>query len=288
MESQPSGARYFPTYTTIENSPITTLQEIREEAFGYPFYNDGVHRFRLLGDRRKEMSVSDPVDLENPLEIKGFIFHTSHCGSTLLSRMMSALPGVRVVSESEAINSLLLAFLFHQIPEAQVIAHLKAIIEHYRQGMEGKKYLVFKTTSWNVFFIDLFHKIYPEVPWIYIDRNTEKAVDSSLRDGGGFVQWWDYPTDLPRKFFLDASVPLSDKRSYVTSIIDRQRSHVRSFTRGKFELFRYPKFIGEFGSRILPHFGFRFSEQETELARAMTRYQSKSYDREAFEKPLRD
>lgn len=279
-------APFFPTWTTIERTPATTLQEVRKEAFDYPFYNDGVSRCLLPGDRRSKLDLSVPLELKDPLEIKGFIFHTSHCGSTLLSRMISQLPGVRVVSESEAINSLLLAWLYYDLPEKEVALQLKLIIEHYRQPIDKEKYLVFKTTSWNIFLIEIFQKLYPDVPWIYIDRDTERAVESSLRDGYGFVQWWDFPTDLPRKFFLDGNDLPTDKRSYVTNIIERQRSHALNSRNGRCRFFQYPEFIGNFETTILAHFDMYFSDEELQEARAMTHYQSKSLIPRRFEKPL--
>lgn len=276
----------FPHNTSIDKHINTTLIETRKEAFDYPFLNEAIARLRKPDDRQGELRPDSLSDSDKLMKIKGFIFHPSHCGSTLLARMMTALPRTRVLSEPEAINSLLLAYWYHDLPRARVLEQLKAIIECFRQPLDGEENLVIKPTSWNVFLVNLFLEIYPDVPWIYLDRDTESAVDSSLRDGGGWVQWIDFPTDLPRKYLLKPGARPTNKEDYVRQVIIGQRERASAFFSELSRAFHYPAFIDQFETDILPHFDLNFTQEEINIARQMTQYQSKSYDKVAFDKVL--
>lgn len=279
-------SRDFPVYTFIDRTPGFLFQELREEAFTHPFFNDGVSHFSDFGDRKVNVDKLELPKLVDPLQINGFIFHTSHCGSTLLSRMLSALPGVRVVSETEAINSLLLSYLYYEIDRSEVLTQLKCLIELYRQKMGDKKNLIFKTTSWNVFLIDLFQELYPEVPWMYIDRETEACVDSSLKDGGGFVQWRQLSDGIPIKYFLQNWESFSTQRAYVAAMIDEQRQVAQKAKRGNFLFLEYPDFLEQYSSQILPHFGLKCSGEAVQASIEQTKYQSKSLEPVPFQKDI--
>jgi hypothetical protein len=152
----------LPIFTTVEENPVTWLKKTGACVFNYPFFNEGVyHTKKSLSGIQPEYSFADiPLYEENTLlKIKGLIFHTSHCGSTLLSRMLGSSKQVRVVSETEAINGLLLSYALYHLTENKVLVHLKQIMETYQQPFEDEKFLVFKLTSWNVFFIHLFQKL---------------------------------------------------------------------------------------------------------------------------------
>jgi hypothetical protein len=173
------------------------------EVFEYPFFNDAVPVVRPMNSKRKELQLDVEPHFPNPetLKLKGFIFHTSHCGSTLLAQMLTASKKTRVVSETEAINGLLLSAVFYKMDEVELLKSLKTVISAYLQPIGIAENVVFKLTSWNVFFIELFQKVYPEIPWIFIDRKTEEVAQSLLKSGRGFVEWWHHPTDCSGSIF---------------------------------------------------------------------------------------
>ena len=121
----------FPTYTSVQESPITYCENISPNVFEYPFFNQGIVALRKpIEERNRTILESQPIIPETQLlPILGFIFHTSHCGSTLLGRMLGSSPQVRMISEPESINGLLLSYLLHQLPEEQKLYHLKRILD---------------------------------------------------------------------------------------------------------------------------------------------------------------
>ena len=275
----------FPVHTTVEPEPKTHYRNIDSEAFEYPFFNDGVNR-QTSDSRRyqlQEIVMSDKVKL---LAIKGFIFHTSHCGSTLLSRMLNESPNVRVVSETEAINGLLLAHIFHGLPRTKLLKQLKSIMEAYRYPMKNEKYLIFKLTSWNVFLADLFHEIYPNTNWAYIDRKTEDVVDSLQQSNGGMEKWWYQPTDILRRYFIGPNTNCTTKETYLTLLIEQHRKQAIRFSNNRLLSISYPSFINEFEKVILPHFDLNFSERELEDAIKIKLFNAKSPMKIIFQKDV--
>jgi len=98
--------RIFPVYTEVAKEPRTICEVIDSKAFDYLFFNEGVTKLKnqTSNNKKYELHEIEILDEDKLLEIKGFIFHTSHCGSTLLSRMLNESPEIRFVSETEAIN----------------------------------------------------------------------------------------------------------------------------------------------------------------------------------------
>ncbi|MEB2782647.1 hypothetical protein U3A58_19825 [Algoriphagus sp. C2-6-M1] len=269
----------FPTYTSISESPVTFCENLSPEVFQYPFFNQGVTTLRKPHAERESSILEDHLDLSESqlLPIKGFIFHTSHCGSTLLGRMLGSSSQVRMVSEPESINGLLLSFLLHQLPEDQVLAHLKRVIDAYRIPGDGKKFVLFKLTSWNVFLNQLFQKSYSKTPWIYIDRETEELVQILTTEDGGFIDWWHHPVDILRKHFVTSPTASLTLECYLRSIILGHREHALTAKNRNGIYMNYPEFLHQF-SQILAHFQLAFTSDEMEKALEFRRFESKKFE----------
>ncbi|MBL4708369.1 MAG: hypothetical protein JKY48_08040 [Flavobacteriales bacterium] len=276
--------RIFPVYTELTKEPITFCEVINANAFEYPFFNDGVVKTRKETSFKKkyklrEISIPNESEL---LELKGFIFHTSHCGSTLLSRMLNKSSEIRVVSETEAINGLLLAYLLNGLTEKEILNQLNSIINAYRQPIGEEKYLIFKLTSWNVFMANLFQKLYPSIKWIYIDRKTEEVVKSLHKSDGGMEGWFNHPVDVLRRHFLNKDFNGTSKKEYLFDLVEQHRIHANKFKNDNLCLITYPNFLDQFSTIILPHFNLKYSEQEIEEMKHTMAFNSKLYKKEPY------
>lgn len=271
----------FPEYTTVANEPITICDYMNPKVFDFPFFNEGVSILKDRSFSQKGSNISDitPLDTNTLLEIKGFIFHTSHCGSTLLAKMLGSSPQVRIVSETEAINGLFLSYLIYQLPEEKVIDHLQKIIQAYCQPMGKEKYVVFKFTSWNVFMVHLFQKIYPDTPWIYIDRKTEDVVNSLQRSNGSMQNWFHQPTDILRKHFIDQNYKITTQEEYLIHLVEQHRKQAYIHINEQCLSLTYPDFLTQFETSILSHFKLNYSEQEIKIAKDITHFYSKSFEK---------
>lgn len=269
----------FPVHTLVGPSPLTYFKPVQHSVFEHPFYNEGVSALSRPGEHLFPCALPEFPAPEGPdaLELRGFIFHTAHCGSTLLARMLGKLPGVRVVSETEAINGLLLSALFYALPDEAVLQHLQKIIDAYRRPMADDRFLIFKMTSWNVFSIRLFQRLYPQLPWLYIDRDTETVVHSLAKSGRGFTEWWHHPADMLRRHFTGPDFEAPDFEAYLRRMVEQHRAHARAAYPEHGLFLEYPSFIEAFQSRILPHFNLHCTESELAPALELTRYESKTF-----------
>ena len=76
--------KMFPIYTEVSKEAITFCKLIDPKTFNFPFFNDEVKELKNLELPQLKFNLKDlaAVNDVNLLEVKGFIFHTSHCGST--------------------------------------------------------------------------------------------------------------------------------------------------------------------------------------------------------------
>ncbi len=269
----------FPIYTEIRKNPLLVCYELPAKVFEYPFFNDGASRVRLPNSIRKELDLNSETVIESTvsLQLKGFIFHTSHCGSTLLANMLKASKKTRVVAETEAINGLLLSAVFYDLDEKTLINNLKTIIKAYLQPLDEAEQVVFKLTSWNVFFIELFQKAFPETPWVFIDRRTEEVVASLSKSGRGFVEWFYHPTVLLQNYFLGEKKQTESLEKYLLVMVEAHKNAAEKARLEQSLFLKYPSFINEIEREILPHFNLKYTSKELQTAEEIKRYDAKSF-----------
>jgi len=276
--------KYFPVYTQVNRQPVAICEKLPAEVFEYPFFNDAVPLVRPMNSNRKELDLSAGHNFPKPdsLNLKGFIFHTSHCGSTLLANMLGASKKTRIISETEAINGLLLSAVFYNLEEKVLLEYLKTIISAYLKPLGEAEKVIFKLTSWNIFFIDLFQKAFPEIPWIFIDRKTEDVVQSLTKSGRGFVEWFYHPTTILQNYFLGEKKQSESIEKYLLEMVEAHKNCAVKAHSEKNLFLEYPSFLYEFENKILPHFGLEYSEKEVQAAAEIKKYDAKSFQKNLF------
>ncbi|MEZ4934642.1 MAG: hypothetical protein R2788_21255 [Saprospiraceae bacterium] len=268
----------YPIYTTVEMNPETVLKELDEEAFDYPFFNTGVTATIEKTFYQGSPPLNQGFEEGEELELKGLIFSVSHCGSTLLVRMLNQLQGVKIVSESEAINGLLLSKILYNLDDHEIVNRLKGVISLYQQKANAKHSLIIKLTSWNVYLIRLFHQAFPNLKWIFIDRETEELTNSIMSKDGGFIEWWDHSVDHLRKHFIETGITINNKEDYIRQMIKGHRSHANDHKNSRGLFLNYPQFIEDY-EEIINHFGLAVTEEEIANSKKMLEYDSKSMEK---------
>jgi gluconate kinase len=126
---------------------------------------------------------------EPGLEPRGFIFHMSRCGSTLVSQMLAALPQNVVISEAGSIDSVLRAkFREPSLTDEQRADWLRWIVSALAQRRAGdEENLFIKFDSWSVMDFPLISRAYPGVPWIFQYRNPVEVLVSQLGHRGAHM-----------------------------------------------------------------------------------------------------
>ena len=109
----------------------------------------------------------------------GFIFHASHCGSTLTVQLLRAISGAVVVSEPEVVNQVLgmSTKMGHEI-SIKCLRMLLPILCATASGKTYPRYSFVKFTSWNILFLRLLREAFPAVPWIFLFRDPVEIMVS--------------------------------------------------------------------------------------------------------------
>ena len=118
---------------------------------------------------------------------KGFIFHMSRCGSTLLTQMLAASPRNLVLSEPSPIDTVLRAhFRNPEITEAQRVQWLQDLVRvlGWRRHPEAE-HLFIKFDCWHTPALPLIERAFPDVPWIFLYREPIEVMASHGRQLGG-------------------------------------------------------------------------------------------------------
>jgi hypothetical protein len=135
-----------------------------------PFFEDTMRaclRLPYMRFSRREAPLPVPEQAAAP---RGFIFHMSRCGSTLVSRMLTAA-GYRVISEAPPID---------QAIRADREDWLRAIVAALGGGVP---YFV-KLDSWHIHSLTLIRAAFPLAPWIFLHRDPVEVLVSHHRRPG--------------------------------------------------------------------------------------------------------
>ena len=118
----------------------------------------------------------------------GFIFHTSRCGSTLITQMLASSERFFVVSEPPIITKLLdPAFtLDANYSKEDVFRSIICAINDCKPS--GVEFTFIKFRSWNTLFINKILERFPHIRWAFIHRNGLEVLESVLRDPPGWLR----------------------------------------------------------------------------------------------------
>jgi hypothetical protein len=214
-------ARWTPIRLTIQPpEPAIDWCDLRGIRFTEPFFDQTVARWAERPVVRTTLQELALLDDQPSLDPAGFIFHMSRCGSTLVSRLLSTLPGMVVVAEPGPINSLLETdpTLIHEEGRIAVLRLLIRALGRIRAGDETR--YVVKLSSWNVRLLSLFRAAFPATPLIWIHRRPAEVMASILAGRPGWMQLQNHPRIADYLFGLDPSaVPAMAQEEFCARVL---------------------------------------------------------------------
>lgn len=110
----------------------------------------------------------------------GFVFHMSRCGSTLVSRMLAAVPQYLVLSEASPVDWLARAEWIPEETRAVWFRWIISALAQERSGGETRCFIKFDTMS--ALALRFVRRVFPGAPWIFVHRNPEEVLVSHMRD----------------------------------------------------------------------------------------------------------
>jgi hypothetical protein len=175
----------------VEGRPGLSWMNMTGVELAEPFFQQTVDRLRSEHpDRGETFTEFDTlVQLEKTFDSvapTGFIFHSSRCGSTLLSNACRALTGAIVLSEPPAVDKLIARFITdtdeHGTKAMLYSIFLRAAINALAQRRTGQeRYLFVKFACCSTLQIERIRRIWPNVPWVFLYRDPVETIVSNMR-----------------------------------------------------------------------------------------------------------
>ncbi len=260
--------------------PMVDWCYMGETRFVEPFFDQTIeralrHPFQLLF--RHQTPVQSLGELGEPeVHPAGFIFHMSRCGSTLISQMLAALPQNIVVSEAGPVDSVLRAnWRDPQITNETRVAWLRGLISAYARKRSGREnHLYVKFDSWHTLCLDLVHRAFPDVPWIFLYRNPIEVMASHHRmTGAQMVPGNLHPAFLGIDIATLAGMSLEE---YCARVLERICRAALAQRDGAVRLYNYRQLPEVVWSDMLGHFSVTYTPAEIEQMQRVTRFNAKN------------
>jgi hypothetical protein len=218
-----------------------------------------------------ELAAFDPERLG--VEPTGFVLHLSRCGSTLLARMLQAVPGCVVLSEPTPLDAVIDARRrFPDLDEARHVAWLRGMVGALaRPRRPGPSRVFVKLDAWHVGELPRLRRAFPRVPWVFLYRDPVEVLVSHRRQRG--AQMIPAAVD-PGRFGLDlASAAALDPDAYAAHVLGcLARSARDALALGGGRLVHYRELPEAAWGPIASHFGVSWSEDDRRrMAEAATR-----------------
>jgi hypothetical protein len=283
-------ASWTPVSLNLGHGPESVdWGDLRATSFTEPFFDQTIERWAGSAAARLVRTDLDALlDLEaapSP-EPSALIFHLSRCGSTLLSRLLGTLPGLRVISEPSPLNSLLTERA-HEPDDAHSLRLLRALVAALGRGAEGAApCYVLKLSSWNIRKLALYRAAFPRTKLIWLQRAPREVLASLLRQPAGWLQLRHDPLLARAIFGIDEEDALArDLAGFcgeaVASLLDAARDLPAAATL----YLDYRDLPAAVASRVAPFLGLTLGDDDRARLAEEARFDAKEAGRRPFVPP---
>jgi hypothetical protein len=266
--------------------PVVDWADLTAERFVDPFFDETVARW-LSGPYarplvRTGLEALVALDGEPSLELAGMIFHLSRCGSTLVSRLLCAVPGVVVIAEPAPLNAVL-RLDPDRVDEATLVRLVRLLVRALGRRRHGdERQLVLKCTSWNIRRREVLAAAFPEAPWIWVQRDPVRVLASLLAEPPGWFGLQGRPYRAARVFgFNPAAVPAMSRVEFAARVLGAMLDAAAAGPERRL-LVDYADLPAAVWQRVAPHFGLEADAAAIERMIKETRYYSKDPESRIF------
>lgn len=279
---------YFPIGIDFPfGRPMLKMMALPEVAYKIPFFKKGIEEY---GSRKNNIILFTfeqyRTYLENYPQIapKGFIFHTSRSGSTLVSQMLTELSNTRVVAEAPIFNQYLIQsiVLKNKIFNKQNLASIC-----YGYGVAPSDQTInifFKFSSWLIHLAPIIFELFPNTPWIYIYRNPVEVIVSNILKRSYQVKLHQKPSFAAflTKIPIYEVATLSEEQLLAKILLENMKAAINVLPSDNGLVVKYKQLKSIFFPKIIPHFNLQPNQLEIDRILERSKYYSKSKDKQIF------
>jgi hypothetical protein len=235
--------------------PYLTWADAGDRSYSEPFYEDTVRAVLRTPWGKFSRRVAPLGSVAAPP--RGFIFHISRCGSTLVSQMLKAA-GYRVVSEAAVVDAALRS-------DAE---WLPAVI-----GALGAEFVKFD--AWHIHEFETIRALFPRTPWIFVHRDTAGVLASQRRSPGLHA----LPGAMEPKVLQMTieDVTTLDREAWTARVIGKMRASAERHRGDPMGLFvDYRDLPDAVWRPVARHFGLDLTAGQVESMREAARFDAKT------------
>jgi hypothetical protein len=243
-----------------------------------PFFEDSIRRARrrpfnrLMHYRTTLEGLAQWTGLHPGLPPRGFVFHMSRCGSTLVAQMLAAVDSNVVISEAAPLDAVVqLGQAGYGAGHAALLAQMVGALAQPRRG--GESHAFVKLDSWHTLALPLFRQAFPDVPWVFLYRDPVEVLASQVMQRGAQT----VPEFVHPSFYgIDAFESMAPEE-YCAHVLKRTCEAVMApLAEGGGLLVNYRDLPEALFTQILPHFGIAPSQEERAAMQARTAFDAKT------------
>ena len=269
----------------VDGRPGLVWMEMSGVNLTEPFFQQTVERARREGraERFTEFDVLLQFEKElDSVEPTGFIFHSSRCGSTLVANACRAVSSSIVLSEANAIDTLVARFITdadNEVKESLYSVFLRGVVHALAQRRSNERHLFIKFACCSFAQLERIKRIWPGVPWLFLYRDPVETIVSNMRD----VPPWliDNDTRVLSAIIGDSGEMSLEERCART--IGSLYSTAYKLANGNSMLLNYKQLSVPVIARILNFFNVSLSSEELEtIARTSGVYSKEVSGTRAF------
>ena len=232
-----------------------------------PFFEDLIRRAMMRPFNRVvriRMTLADFVSgapRETEPAPDGIIFHMSRCGSTLVSRMLAALPRCGVLSEAQPLDAIVgLGRIGAALPAILHAQYLAAMAQAFARGYRrDARHFFIKVDSWHAMALALFRQAFPATPFVFLYRDPVEVLVSHIRQRGSQM----VPELVSPALYGLESPPGDMYEDYCARVLQRIcGAVVADLDDVGIRLVNYRELPDAVWTAILPHFGVPASEED--------------------------
>lgn len=173
-----------------------------------PFFDlNIINNIQLLSNAFVETDLSKLVQLSertSSIEPKGFVFHMSRCGSTLLTNMLRSIQGTIAISEPKLLDE-----IFFQSQE-ESLSSVKTLFNNVVKVYSGvfnvhQKNFIIKYPSYSTLAMPLILSVFPNTPRIFLYRDPVEVLMSNLKNPSQDWMYWESLVGCDQKTILESN-----------------------------------------------------------------------------------